>query len=300
MTSKHQFIQRSSQKHPISRNDSASTSSTTTAESESLLYYGPILPPELDTGIIAGITLAELGLDIAIAPSIAVPAQLGLYVRLTDNVDSVTLPSMTLLCGYAKHGTFQSSRAVNNHGGKTVGFAIPSAHTAVFLDQKLMSIADALEYAARVYGDGSCGLMGHDLRMNDDTSEIIIAPVDQHGFARFFAPDMVQRVLHNEDVKVEEFVVANFGQYANDLAWDAANPPHTQEEYKLRSQSNNVLQLVWRVEYDADKKSLVPSWPVSIISRDVTFENGGEFMEVGACYGWNYWQAATAGAGRNA
>ena len=64
-----------------------------------------------------------------------------------EGVESVTIPSMTLLCGYAKHGTFQ--RGAITDGGKTVGFLFNSVDTAVFLERQLMSISDALQYAAK-------------------------------------------------------------------------------------------------------------------------------------------------------
>lgn len=268
------------------------------------VYSGPILPSNLE--IIAGATLSELGLDLAIAPSVTVPTQLGLYVRLVEGVDSVTLPSMTLLCGYAKQGTFQSDAVIDC--GKTVGFLFNSAETAVFLDRQLMSISDALQYAAKRYT--SCGLLGHDLQLRINNCEddihkeedgvmMNITPIkqeflDEEQSRRYFVPDMVRRVLNNEEINVEEFVIQNFGQYSNDLAWDVNNPPRSQEEYIMRSDVYNILQLVWRLEYSNLKRCLVPSWPVTIFSRDITFENDSQFMEVGTSYGWNYWHALMA------
>lgn len=254
------------------------------------VYNGPILP--LDVDMIAGTHLEEFDLELIIAPSIVVPAQLGLYIRLAEGIDHVTLPPMTLLCGYARHGTFECNAM--NSGGKTVGFILNSSKTAVFFERQLMSIGDALEYAAKKYG--SCGLIGHELQVSSnmlDGKEIKITPIKQQGLleddARYFVPDMVQRVLNNEEVNIEEFVIQNFGQYSNDLAWDATKKKMGREEYNAQSEISNILRLVWRLEYNADKSCLVPSWPVSVIGRQVTFENNAQFMEVGTCYGWNYW-----------
>lgn len=266
------------------------------------VYCGPILPTEID--IIAEATLSELGLDLAVAPSVTVPSQLGLYTRLAEGIESVTIPSMTLLCGYAKRGTFQRNAIVD--GGKTVGFLFNSADTAVFLDRQLLSISDALQYAAKIYN--SCGLFGHDLQiiMNDDSDNTCkddggsivmkITPIrheflDDEQSRRYFVPDMVSRVLNNEEINVKEFVIQNFGQYSNDLAWDVKNPPQGQDEYKIRSIACNLLQLVWRLEYNDTKKCLMPSWPVTIFARDATFHNNAQFMEIGTSYGWNYWDA---------
>jgi hypothetical protein len=213
---------------------------------------------------------------------------------------------MTLLCGYAKQGTFQSDAVID--GGKTVGFLFNSAETAVFLDRQLMSISDALQYAAKRYT--SCGLLGHDLQLRINNCEddihkeedgvmMNITPIkqeflDEEQSRRYFVPDMVRRVLNNEEINVEEFVIQNFGQYSNDLAWDVNNPPRSEEEYIMRSDVYNILQLVWRLEYSNLKRCLVPSWPVTIFSRDITFENDSQFMEVGTSYGWNYWHALMA------
>ncbi len=266
------------------------------------VYCGPILPSEIE--IIAGVTLSELGLDLAVAPSITVPSQLGLYVRLAEGVESVTIPSMTLLCGYAKHGTFQ--RGAITDGGKTVGFLFNSVDTAVFLERQLMSISDALQYAAKKYN--SCGLFGHDLQLimnngsdnlcKDDGGSIVIkvTPIrqeflDAEQSRRYFVPDMVSRVLNNEEIDLKEFVIQNFCQYFNDLDWDINNPPQGQDEYKMRSHASNILQLVWRLEYNDTKKCLMPTWPVTIFSRDATLNNYEHFMEIGTSYGWNYWDA---------
>ena len=255
-----------------------------------LLYHGPILPPEAE--IVAGISLGELGLDVAIAPSTVMTTGLGLYVRLSDpDTVSATIPSATLLCGYCRSGSFEPG----DIGDKTVGFVIRSPQTAVFYERQLMSIVDALEMAARNAASKGCGLVGHALQMNEDDKggqDIQITPVDD-GFPRYFVPQRVDEGTgsENENDK-EEFSVQNFGQFCNDLAWDYSNSPSSPEEYASRSAVQNVVQLTWRLEYDSEINCLKPSWPVSVLKQDVSFTNQDDFMEIGTQYGWNYWQAS--------
>jgi hypothetical protein len=255
-----------------------------------LLYHGPILPP--DAEIFAGISLSELGLDVAIAPSTVMTTGMGLYVRLSDpDIVSATIPSATLLCGYSRLGSFEPG----DIGDKTVGFVIRSPQTAVFYERQLMSIVDALEMAARDSStNGGCGLVGHALQMNEkdtDGEEIQISPVDD-GFPRYFVPQRADNGTGSEkENDKEDLSVQNFGQYCNDLAWDYSNPPSSPEEYASRSAAQNVVQLTWRLEYDSELNCLKPSWPVSVLKQDVTFTNQDDFMEIGTQYGWTYWQA---------
>ena len=243
------------------------------------VYNGPILDPETNEAMTAALQLAELGIDVAVGKSVVSPGQLGLFVRCSDNVESVSLPECTLLCGYAKPGTFMSTDV----GDKTVGFSLPSSRTAVFFERQLMEVGDALQLAASEFGNGACGLAGHELSIHEE-DVLLIRPVEG-GFDRYFCPDLV-----NSDHVGGDITVQNFGQFCNDLAWDMMSPPASLEEYTNRSETKNCVQLVWRLEYDEAMQSLVPSWPVSVLSKDVCFENR-EFMELGTRYGWGYWQA---------
>ena len=243
------------------------------AADENAINDGDALLPLPLEGVIE---LSELGIDIAVGPSMMVPGQLGLYARCIDSVDAVMLPECTLLCGYAKPGTFLET----DMGDKTVGFTLQSGTTAIFFERQLMTIQDALIKAATSYGNGACGLAGHDISKNVEDESIILQPVAD-GFKRFFCPD--------ED-KIDPIPIQNYGQYCNDLAWNQLSPPSSADEYMERSRIHNCVQLVWRVEYDATIQCLVPTWPVSIVSHDMRLENH-HFMELGTRYGWNYWQA---------
>lgn len=257
------------------------SSSTDTNEA----YTGPILT---DTSEIStGASLGELGIDIFVAPSTVAPGSLGLYAILSEeDTERATIPAMSLLCGYSREGSF----AVKDEGDKTVGFAL-TASTAVFYDKKLMSIIDALELAAATVGaDQACGLAGHVLVQNEEEGVEVFVDADPT-FKRYYVPAMVNNQESGGEEKEDGGLsVQNFGQLCNDLAWSFDNPPSDKDAYDAAS-INNIVQLVWRLEFDATINSLVPSWPVSVLARDVTFDNADVFMELGTRYGWNYWQA---------
>jgi hypothetical protein len=250
-------------------------------------YKGPIFSPTEDFAsppeMSAILELAELGFDIAVGPSMIVPGQLGLYGRCSYGIDSVSLPECTLLCGYSKSGVFRSF----NVGDRTVGFSLTTGNTAVFFDRELMEVQDALAKAATDCGHGACGLAGHELSLScvSDLGETLTIHPSESSFERYFCPE---DVYHNDGTL--SINVQNFGQYCNDLAWNQLSPPLCLDEYMERSSDQNCVQLVWRLEYDPESSCLVPPWPVSVLSRDVRFENR-EFMELGTRYGWNYWQA---------
>eukprot|EP00586_Coscinodiscus_wailesii_P018848 CAMPEP_0172514130 /NCGR_PEP_ID=MMETSP1066-20121228/257608_1 /TAXON_ID=671091 /ORGANISM="Coscinodiscus wailesii, Strain CCMP2513" /LENGTH=243 /DNA_ID=CAMNT_0013294665 /DNA_START=235 /DNA_END=963 /DNA_ORIENTATION=+ len=236
--------------------------------------------------IIAGISLPEIGIDLAIAPSKIAPQQMGLYLSLSPDVDSVALPALTLICGYSRTGTFHQ----NDVGDRTVGFSFSSSSiddTGVFYERQLMSIRDALEMAAEMKGVefGEVELAGHVLVQLDEGRVELYPAVeyenDGGGFARHFVPDLVNKGLarsatsdsgdDNEESPSfgndNELSVQNFGQFCNDLAWSYTNPPQSATEYEKLSEKKNVVQLIWRLELDDENNVLKPSWPVSVTSK---------------------------------
>ena len=252
-----------------------------------LFYKGPVLQDP--SQIVAGLALGELGLEIFVAPSTVVPNQLGLFAMLAEDTERVTLPALTLLCGYSREGTFRTK----DEGDKTVGFSLGGSNTAVFFQQKLMSILDALELAASTTKDGACGLAGHVLEQ-DENGNVELYPDNNPEFQRYYVPALMNhedKDNSDDNDPLENLSVQNFGQFCNDLAWNYDNPPTTKDEYMEASKQYNVVQLVWRLELNTNTNLLVPSWPVSVLARDVRFENTDELYELGTQYGWNYWQA---------
>lgn len=264
------------------------------------IYDGPIL---MDTsGIVGGICLQQLGIDLFVAPSVVAPGTLGLFCLLSEDVESAILPSMSLLSGYSREGIFLDK----DEGDKTVAFAIPSLETAVFYERELMSVIDALELAASSHGkDGACGLAGHVLVQNEDGEVEIYVDNEDPTFKRFYVPALLNGGEDNlagfeGDDEADSgaasigavLSVQNIGQFCNDLAWSSENPPKSKEVYEKKSEMANLVQLVWRLEFDPSTNCLVGTWPVSTLSNDVTFQNSDTFMELGTRYGWNYWQAS--------
>lgn len=268
------------------------------------VYTGPVLHDP--TQIIAGVSLGELGLDLYVAPSMVAPGQLGLFAILAEDTARVTLPECALLCGYARQGTF----ATKDEGDKTVGFVLAGPHTAVYYDQQLMSVIDALTLAAETKGaNQTCGLAGHVLIQkeentgdtdDEDTTDRIEIHVDNNPeFARYFIPSLANNNNDNKNDEDEnenenaakEFTVQNLGQFCNDLAWNYDQPPQNHDEYDTLSDQHNAVQLVWRLEFCDHTNSLIPSWPVSVLAQTLCFENTDTLQELGTRYGWNYWQA---------
>ena len=76
--------------------------------------------------------------------------------------------------------------------------------------------------------------------------------------------------------------------FANDLAYNSTNNNLTLEEYKINTNSNNILKIIWRFEYDEIKHMLYPTWPVIINYKDILLNNT-QPMECGIEYSWRYW-----------
>jgi hypothetical protein len=219
--------------------------------------------------LLCSLELEELGLVLSVAKSAVATGTLGLFCRISDAVDETTLPALTLLAGYAK-GKFQCK----DQGDKTVGFSIASMNAPVFFNRQLMTIEQALASVATETEE--VRLAGHDVYYDEEEENIVVVPTNEPPFARYFVP--------NDD---DEMNVTNFGQYCNDRAFVTGIGP---VEYTSRCETENCVRLAWRLEYDEDAKMLKPSWPVSILSRDMKFCNR-EPIELGTTYGWNYWNA---------
>jgi hypothetical protein len=137
-------------------------------------------------------------------------------------------------------------------------------------------------------------LAGHNVYYDEDEKTIVVVPTSNHNnssnneeqmpFARYFVPNP------NDQDDDELMNITNIGQYCNDRAFVTGIGP---VEYASRCDTENCLRLVWRLEYDDDNKILQPSWPVSVLARDMTFDNR-QPIELGTTYGWNYWNASIA------
>jgi hypothetical protein len=222
-----------------------------------------------DAGAEINLELQELGIVLSVAESAVCVGTLGLFARISDSVEETTLPALTLLGGYSK-GTFHDE----DEGDKTVGFSLFSMDAPVFFNRQLMTIEQAL--AASVATETKeVKIAGHDVLYDEIEKKIIVWPSDDT-FARYFVP--------NDD---DEMNVTNVGQYCNDRAFERGID---RAEYQARCETNNCVRLAWRLEFDEQENMLKPSWPVSILSKDLRFSNR-EPIELGTTYGWNYWDA---------
>jgi hypothetical protein len=246
-------------------------------------YYGPVgEASEME----ATVELDRIGLALEVGPSVVAPGELGMFVRLREGVKQSKCWRLTLMCDYARDGTF----SLVDSGDKSVWFVLKTASGVVF-DGQVMSIGAALEEASVAHGC-ECGLAGHEVgrrreegdTINDDSSDTITVEAtmnaDDEQFKRCYIPSLVEKVTGR-----------SFGQFTNDLAWGEP-PPACEEEYNARAERNNCLSLIWSVEYDEALQQLVPRWPMYVLSQDLIFGNE-EPMEVGGTYGWDYWQVPT-------
>ncbi len=249
-------------------------------------YVGPI-------GSIAdmegGIAITELCLNVMTGPSLVAGGR-GLFLCIYDDnrddsdedeaIAEIIIPQGTPLCGYAR-GFFSDQQ----EGDKSVGFlfAKDSAEdTAVFYNQKLVTLADALwsVYEERGLQDSEEAndiLFGHHIRFDTEKGQIDLQH-DEEFLSRIFIPE-----IEGEN----QFSATSLGVYANDLAYD---PASDKDHYLDQSEKNNVLALVWRLAIDDKTGMLVPSWPVVIARKDVRLLNTVP-MEVGLQYGYSYWDA---------
>ena len=95
--------------------------------------------------------------------------------------------------------------------------------------QALAATADRHEGPALVYG--------HDVLYDEDAEKLVLKPSTAADTPRYFVPD-----------PEDDFTAKGFGQYCNDLAFEAGM--NDENSYLRRSEQSNVAQLVWRLEFD--------------------------------------------------
>lgn len=230
-------------------------------------YSGPVLPYDL---MEAGCSIQELGIDILIGKSVVAPGY-GLYICLNEDVDDVSLPRGTVICGYSR-GKFVDSA----DGDKTVAYCFASPKVGVIYKKKLMPLLDALQDVANLKDDLTKAVAGHLLFYNQTDNDLSIVPDLEYDSGRYFIPDTTFN-----------WGPGYFGMFANDMAYKGSET--NMLTYYQASLKENILQIVWRLEL-TDDGVLGPTWPVVVLSQDVRFSNK-EPMECGMQYSWRYWEA---------
>ena len=188
----------------------------TTIYEEPPAYEGPTPPSGVGLrGLVCSVDLPEAGLVLEVAESLAGgdgSAGLGLFIRLAENVESVSLDAGVAVCGYA-HGTMQS--LADDSCGKTVGFWLRQPEASFFFERELHSVASLL------LPDGDVtSIAGHALTR--DTAGAV-SGIDADGAwqgPRYFVPDAEQG----------ELSVMNIGQFSNDLAMPAEGSTAAESE----------------------------------------------------------------------
>ena len=282
MTEEEQHLMALSDEELMALADGAPGESVVYEEASPPEYIGPTPPPgEALKGIVCSFELPEAGLVLEVAESLASGgdgrAGLGLFIRLAEDVESVTLNAGVAMCGYA-HGEMVASP--DQLGGKTVGFWLRNVGTSFFFERELHTVGSLLAPGSDVEV-----IAGHTLVRNAATAEVsaIEADTDWKG-PRYFVPNADQGELD----------IMNIGQFSNDLAMPGAVAADAGSGYGADSAERNLLVLVQRMERDPERPTEIrPTRPVSTLAQDVTFVNA-EPMELGCEYGVRYWNAAEA------
>lgn len=223
----------------------------------------------------AGCAIEDLGLEILVGPSTISGCGRGLFISLQEDVEEVTLPRSTPICGYSR-GSFCSQ----GEGDKTVAYSFSSLNTGVIYNKKVMSLREAVNSVVESTPELRTVIEGHELFIHPETSDIEIIPSEDYE-NRYFLPEISA-----------EWNPSRYGMFANNLAYSPTCA--SREEYLKTSQMKNILQIIWRLEFDVNKSKFVPTWPVVILAKDVKFANRDAPMEVGIQYSWRYWEAARA------
>jgi hypothetical protein len=213
----------------------------------------------------AVITLQKLGIEIGVGESLIAPGSRGLFARVLEH--TVTLPAFTPIVDYAK-GSFVETEA----GDKTVAFALDSLDAAVVYEDQVMRLSAAVAAACEEGVDASDIIAGHTLLLDEAAGALVLCAESDEAFPMYFVP-------HAQDEQQLCSVV--LGQYANDVAYSAADSQLDAAGYAAAAAQLNSLCLVWRLEREPQRQPtrLIPTWPVSVLCREVTFDST-DFKEV--------------------
>lgn len=235
------------------------------------VYDGPTC--DSLSNVMVSIELEESGIAVEVADSLIADGGRGLFVRLMDDVESVTLDACTAFCGYAAGSMHQEA---DSACGKSVAFLLRGPGESVFFEGQLWTVKKLFEE-----GENIEGIAGHTVMRDAASGEVLAIQVDAtYNGPRYFIPETPPPL---------PLSIMSIGQFANDLAIGADGAEDS--EYASRSKQKNLLALVQRLERDPDSANqamLRPSRPISTLSRTVTFRNSAP-MEIGCEYGARYW-----------
>ena len=259
-------------------------------------YVGPTA--EQLVNCIACIELPNAGIILEVADSLAAKdAGRGLFVRVMDGFDSVTLDENTVFCGYAFGELLHtaapgegSSRMEDTTVALSLSSSLPGGlSTAVFFDNQVWTLSELLSaHAGEDAGERVKSIAGHTAVFDEASGELVSLEEDaEYEGPHYFVPT---------DVQPSPPALDALGHLANDLAvepsgWGAGCGEAT--TYYERSQSSNLLVLMHTLERHLEAPgTLRPTAPILTLARAVTFTNVAP-MELGVEYGHAYWDAQT-------
>ncbi len=172
----------------------------------------------------AGCGIDDIGIQVMVGQSL-IGAGRGLFLSILDEVEKVTLPAGTPICGYSK-GEFTDEA----DGDKAVAYAFNTPIIGVLFEKELMPLLDAISIIEQRINNATStisafksinkrrknnfhiadSVLGHSITFNDSNKEIEIKPKYDY-FERYFIPF--------EQSDNDEWGPGRLGMYANDLAY---------------------------------------------------------------------------------
>ena len=116
---------------------------------------------------------------------------LGLFIACSDDVDSVTIPSSTPICGYSR-GVFTEYNIIDSD--KTVLYRFTNINQGVLFEKKVIRLIDVIHimmdrYTISTLDQADSMLLGHIVTTysNDDNNGVIVP--DENYKNNYFIPD---------------------------------------------------------------------------------------------------------------
>lgn len=219
------------------------------------IYCGPMCEDNELRNPVASVTLESVGLVLEVAESVVANGGLGLFVRcLGEDTEQVTVDEGTAVCGYCE-GTMRAAA----ESDKAVAFALASPESVVWFERELRTVADVL-------ADESVEEIAGHVAERTAAGELSGIALDAAWDGpRYFVPSEPQP---------SPLPVTALGQMANDLAIGNIADESDDATYDRQSGESNLLCLVFRLERDEQRPGLLlPSRPISTMSRSITFVN---------------------------
>jgi hypothetical protein len=229
--------------------------------------------------------LDELGVSLMVGNSSFCSGK-GVFISLLDrSFSEARFYQGSMLCGYSR-GEFGSTI----QGDKSVGYLLTNLNSSVIYDKEFQDLSDIVrdEFGGNLTPtitkaeNFSNFIAGHRLYAGSSPDELLIFPSEENHIRNYsyFIPHPV--------TEMKEVSIRNVGMYANDLAFNQSDPAMDETSYLARSNQNNSLMMIWRMEKVNGR--LIPTWPIVLFKKNIIVRNH-EPIEIGMEYSWGYWSA---------